>query len=143
MSLLCRIAKHSAYPSKVRNQGFHFSSCRRCGRDMVRSGELWTPVPKGFRVVWKLVETPRAERSAPAETVRVNLPVLYREPQLQAEAALAEEYRIRQQFGFGEIVSAGVKLLVWYGADRLQQWRRDLAARRFEQQKVMNLPSAL
>lgn len=142
MSLLCRIAKHSPYPSMVRNQGFHFSSCRRCGRDMVRSGELWTPVPKGSRVVWKLVERPRTEKPAPVDT-RTNLPVLYAVPQPHAEAALAEEYRVRQQFSFGEIVSAGVKLLIWYGADRLQQWRRDHAARRFEQQSVMNLPSAL
>jgi cell division protein FtsZ len=142
MSLLCRIAKHTPYPSKVRNQRFHFSSCRRCGRDMVRSGEQWTPVPKGFRVVWKLVETSRTETLAAAE-IRTNLPVLYAVPQPQAEAALAAEYRVRQQFSFGEIASAGVKLLGWYGADRLQQWRRDHAARRFEQQSVMNLPSAL
>ncbi|MEA1014030.1 hypothetical protein [Sphingosinicella sp. LY1275] len=142
MSLFCRIAKHSPYPSTVRNQGFHFSSCRRCGRDMVRSGALWTPVPKGFRVVWKLAETPPAEMPAPVE-IRTNLPVLYAVSQTQAEAALAEEYRVRQQFSFGEIVSAGVKLLVWYGADRLHQWRRDHAARRFEQQSVMKLPSAL
>lgn len=57
MSLLCRLSIHAAAPQAFRNQGFEFSKCRHCGRDMIRSAESpetkWQTVPAGFRVDWK------------------------------------------------------------------------------------------
>jgi cell division protein FtsZ len=53
MPIMCLVAGHHAFPSSVRNQGFYFSQCRCCGRDMIRSQRGWRKVPKGFRVVWR------------------------------------------------------------------------------------------
>lgn len=36
------------------NAGYWFSSCRRCGCDLVRrGGGRWRAPPKGYKVVWK------------------------------------------------------------------------------------------
>lgn len=55
MSLLCRVLGHRARPSTQLNQGFAFSVCQRCNRDMIRSAgapstSKWKQVPAGFRV---------------------------------------------------------------------------------------------
>jgi hypothetical protein len=57
MTLLCRVLAHRIALPVSDNQGFAFSRCRRCGRDMIRSGGSqkssdWRKVPAGFRVVW-------------------------------------------------------------------------------------------
>ena len=57
MALLCNLLTHAITQHVSRNQGFEFSTCRRCGRDMIRSAESraskWKPVPLGFRVIWR------------------------------------------------------------------------------------------
>ena len=53
MSLMCAIGCHEAAPREVYNCGYHFSRCRRCGRDMIRAGAAWSLVPQGHKVVWK------------------------------------------------------------------------------------------
>ncbi|MBV9932141.1 MAG: hypothetical protein JO013_14525 [Alphaproteobacteria bacterium] len=53
MGLMCAIGCHEAAPREVYNCGYHFSRCRRCGRDMIRAGAAWSLVPQGHRVVWK------------------------------------------------------------------------------------------
>ena len=57
MALLCTLLTHAITPHASRNQGFDFSTCRRCGRDMIRSAESraskWKAVPTGFRVIWR------------------------------------------------------------------------------------------
>jgi hypothetical protein len=57
MTLLCTLLNHATGPHMLRNQGFAFSICRRCGRDMIRSVEppatKWRVVPTGFRVAWR------------------------------------------------------------------------------------------
>jgi hypothetical protein len=57
MARLCSLLTHAASPHMVRNQGFDFSKCRRCGRDMIRSVEpratKWRVVPAGFRIIWR------------------------------------------------------------------------------------------
>lgn len=64
MSLPCRLSSHAAAPQVLRNQGFAFSRCRRCGRDMIRSlgssETTWRTVPAGFRVDWKNAGVNRA-----------------------------------------------------------------------------------
>ncbi len=40
MSLLCHLSTHAAAPQALRNQGFEFSKCRRCGHDMIRSADF-------------------------------------------------------------------------------------------------------
>ena len=53
MGLMCAIGCHEAAAREVYNCGYHFSRCRRCGRDMIRAGAAWSLVPPGHRVVWK------------------------------------------------------------------------------------------
>jgi hypothetical protein len=53
MSIFCAIGGHEAAAGEVYNSGYWFSSCRRCGRDMIRTGASWEMVPQGHRVVWR------------------------------------------------------------------------------------------
>jgi len=53
MSILCAIGGHEAASGEVYNSGYWFSHCRRCGRDMIRTGAAWETVPPGHRVVWR------------------------------------------------------------------------------------------
>ena len=68
MALLCTLLPHIVTPHVSRNQGFDFSTCRRCGRDMIRSAEprasKWKPVPAGFRVIWRNTDPNQQKRSA-------------------------------------------------------------------------------
>ena len=83
MSLPCRLSIHAAAPRAFRNQGFEFSKCRRCGRDMIRSAEsqktTWQTVPAGFRVDWKNTDINQLEnrhRTGSAQTNTMIPPLL-------------------------------------------------------------------
>lgn len=53
-SILCRLGIHKASDEVVENQGVEFSSCTRCGTELIRrEGKDWSQVPKGKRVVWR------------------------------------------------------------------------------------------
>jgi hypothetical protein len=89
MHWLCSIAMHKALPSNVWNNGYFFSRCHRCGRDMIRPPNgSWKRLPRGMAVVWKPITDndirwdlyisrakrtkaePVAEPQAPAQPVR-------------------------------------------------------------------------
>lgn len=55
MDLLCRTGRHSRTSEPpVWNHGYWFSTCARCGCDLVRrGGGRWRAPPKGLKVVWK------------------------------------------------------------------------------------------
>lgn len=61
MNLLCHVSGHVAAPLVLENQGFLFSRCQRCRRDLIRSApsvvgsatDSWTGVPEGLRVAWR------------------------------------------------------------------------------------------
>ncbi len=54
MTLLCTVVGHTAQATHHHNQGLDFAECHHCGCDLIRAeGGDWTPVPKGFRVVWR------------------------------------------------------------------------------------------
>lgn len=59
MNIFCRTGAHSPVASNVWNDGYYFSECARCGREMIKAGgtDRWRPVPKNYRIVWK----PRTE----------------------------------------------------------------------------------
>lgn len=60
-SLLCDLGRHKAGSLAHWNDGYYFSKCRRCGRDLVRTAfGRWT-VPRGYRVVWTAEPPPRAK----------------------------------------------------------------------------------
>ncbi|WP_140867510.1 hypothetical protein [Sphingomonas oligophenolica] len=65
-TLPCRLGFHKPVAPGMWNGGYCFTTCSRCGRDMVRSlfGEWHVPVD--FRVVWHARPSePLAERAAP------------------------------------------------------------------------------
>jgi hypothetical protein len=80
MSLLCALGGHEAGAGEVYNGGYYFSRCRRCERDMIRSGAAWQMVPDGHRVVWR---SGRHQHSVEPSFAGV-LPVLHREANLPA-----------------------------------------------------------
>jgi hypothetical protein len=80
MRIICHLAGHEADRGQAYNGGFHFSRCRRCGRDMIRSSGEWRMVPDGHRVAWK---AGRHSHSIEPDYARV-LPVLHSQANLPA-----------------------------------------------------------
>lgn len=80
MSLLCALGGHEAGDEEVYNGGYYFARCRRCERDMIRSGASWQMVPSGHRVVWR---RGRHRHSVEPSYAGV-LPVLHRAANLPA-----------------------------------------------------------
>jgi hypothetical protein len=80
MKVTCILAGHRAAPRQAYNGGFHFSRCRRCGYDMIRSSGEWQGVPKGHRVAWK---AGRHSHSLEPDYARV-LPILHDQANLPA-----------------------------------------------------------
>ena len=73
MSLLCRLAGHVPEGDPIWNYGYSFARCGRCRSDIIHSGEQWSLVPRGHRVVWK---AGFHQHSIPAD-YRRTLPVLH------------------------------------------------------------------
>ncbi len=100
MPLLCELGWHRADPLARWNAGYYFTTCGRCGRDLVRTAYGGWRVPKGFRIVWQtkppesviaaeLVPEPEFESAA---SDQMELPIQEVLRQLEAEeleAALA------------------------------------------------------
>lgn len=80
MSLLCALGGHEAGAGEVYNGGYYFARCRRCERDMIRSGAAWRMVPGGHRVVWR---SGRHHHSVEPSFAGA-LPVLHRDANLPA-----------------------------------------------------------
>ena len=78
MQILCRLGWHEADRGEVYNEGYYFSTCFRCRRDMIRFGGAWQLVPAGHRVAWR---KERLARSAGPDCATV-LPVLVAECRL-------------------------------------------------------------
>ena len=81
MKIVCTLAGHSADQHLAYNSGFHFSRCRRCRRDMIRSSGDWEAVPDGHRVAWKSGRQchsidPDYARALPILHPQANLPAL-------------------------------------------------------------------
>jgi hypothetical protein len=54
MTILCSVLGHTAEATHRHNEGLDFTTCHHCGCDLIRAeGKSWSPVPKGFRVVWR------------------------------------------------------------------------------------------
>lgn len=117
MSNQCTAGKHDAAPGAVRNQGFEFSRCRRCGRDLIRSNAKWTPVPAGFRVVWR--------RHAPTQRdsagqLLLNLPASGR-----ALALHAGRQRPASRLAAAlEALLIGLRYAAGAAVERIRAWRR-------------------
>lgn len=73
MSFACRLKGHDPSPDEICNGPRCFTRCRRCGADLVKQGDAWHPVPKGFRIVWPAEPPPdepiAVDQAPPAEEV--------------------------------------------------------------------------
>jgi len=111
--MTCTRGQHDAAASAVRNQGLEFSRCRRCGRDLVRSGRSWRAVPEGFRVVWRSSAPELGEISA--MQLLLDLPpvgralTLLERPRRRAAALVAIELALLGLRGLGGTVAARLK----------------------------------
>lgn len=57
MSIVCSVIGHKASSTSVWNRGHHFSTCTRCGADLVESEDnRWITPPAGYRIVRKQLE---------------------------------------------------------------------------------------
>jgi len=119
MNLSCRLGRHSALPSDVRNLGLRVSQCRCCGRDLIRARGRWTGVPRGFRIVWRRLDEVMAE-AVPLRMVR-NLPVLSRHAHRHGLAELA-----RRAAEMADLVTSGLMLAGWAIADKCRAIRASL-----------------
>jgi hypothetical protein len=72
MNIICSLQGHTAFDPGVWNEGFCFSSCTRCSCDMIRTSDLWSPVPAGYQVIWR---SGRSSHALPSGFKR-NLPLV-------------------------------------------------------------------
>jgi fused signal recognition particle receptor len=93
MPLLCELGWHRADPLARWNAGYYFTTCERCGEDLVRTAYGGWRVPRGYRVVWqsKAPETARAAELIPdgsldrAPVDQMELPIQELLRQLEAD----------------------------------------------------------
>ena len=123
MSHHCAAGKHDAAPGAVRNQGFEFSRCRRCGRDLIRSNARWTSVPTGFRVVWRRQATTPQQSAA---QLVLNLPATGRALAL----ATGRQRPARRVAAALDLLLIGLRCAAEAAIERVRAWRRALRQRR-------------
>jgi len=95
MSIVCSVIGHKASSATVWNRGHHFSTCTRCGADLVESqDDRWITPPAGYRIVRKqpkLAPETCAQRAfepaEPAETIEPAEFTEHAEPAETAERA--------------------------------------------------------
>jgi hypothetical protein len=134
MASTCIIRKHAPIARTARNQGFEFSRCRQCDRDLVRSNREWKTVPKGFRVVWK--EARRARCRSDAIQLLLDLPTTGRDLALfSAQDRSPVPGRVVLA-----LLLAAVRYALWALVDRLQAWRHQPRSR-VRRGAVLQLPS--
>ena len=133
MNVLCLLGRHSAVPSEVRNQGFHFTQCRCCGRDLIGMRGAWKRVPKGFRVVWRALDAPAAT-PVPRRLVR-NLPALRHSPFRERLDRFA-----RGVSGSADLALSAARVIGWSIAGHVRALRESLTQPFLPRQLVLPLP---
>lgn len=73
--MFCMLGYHRAGPAAAWNGGIGFSRCLGCGVELVqRPGAGWTPVPRGYAVIWRpLADRPALAGHAQAKTTAFSL----------------------------------------------------------------------
>jgi hypothetical protein len=122
MGISCGEGMHAALARPIRNQGFEFGRCRKCGRDLVRSGRAWRTIPPGFRVVWRRDPPGAAATSAAQLKLKLDLPE-HRLPPAPARAQSPLAAGV-------ELALLGLRGLAAAIADRARLWLKARPARR-------------
>ena len=131
MHLRCVARRHAIAPGEIRNQGFGFSRCLRCGHDMVRSKRAWRAVPKGFRVVWRRGQPPQGE---------INSAQLIFD--LRSMGRGLSVVGLRKRGDLAELLtlaSLGLRALAGAAGERLRAWWRRLVSLRQARRPVIRL----
>lgn len=122
MSISCGDGMHAALARPVRNQGFEFGRCGKCGRDLVRSRRAWRTIPPGFRLVWRHGPPDTADASAAQLKLKLDLP-----ESRPAPAAGRGQSRLAVA---AELAMLGLRGLAAAIAERTRLWLRTRPARR-------------
>lgn len=85
LPFLCELGWHTPGATPRWNNGYYFTPCARCGRDLIRTAFGKWHVPRGYRVVWQ------AER--PSDTPSAALAPLPKQP----DPSVAEENDLEQR----------------------------------------------
>jgi hypothetical protein len=118
MRFECMIGRHIVAPGEVCNQGFGFSHCEHCERDLVRSNREWRTVPRGFRVVWR--------HAAPRRTEIEAAQLLFDLPAPGTALIGPINPAADRISGLLDRLSDSLHLLMRGAAGRLQAWRNAL-----------------
>jgi hypothetical protein len=86
--MLCRLGWHSPEPGPAWNNGYYFSRCSRCRRDLVRTTYSGWEVPRGYRIVWR-ANQPGNEGLSPLNASSPAMPVHERPSPTAAPPAVA------------------------------------------------------
>ena len=116
MRLNCIVGNHAPLPPAAANQGFQFSACEHCGRDMVRSGRSWRAVPQEFRVVWKAAATAPGHQPGVTRNSHPPLPVPVPGPTPFLSGLL----------GVADLVIAALRVALWACGERLKAFSLNL-----------------
>ena len=144
MNLFCAIGGHEPNETQVYNGGYHFTRCRRCRCDLIRSPKCdWQEVPAGHRVAWKAGRhshsiEPDYEGALPVLREEAHLPavrtsflswnrdLIHRAGpgisamRLDAEAtAEADDHRPPRLILIAVLIGAGLQLLLGLGRGKL------------------------
>ena len=133
MNLLCHVSGHVAAPHVLANQGFLFSRCQRCHRDLIRSARAsaeaspddnWMAVPSGLRVVWGATDVSVFDR-----------------PSWLARSWHAVQDRARRStVAVGDATKMAVAVLGWRAADAARRAKATALAAYRSGRHVIRLP---
>ena len=130
MRLHCIIGNHLPLPPAAANQGFQFSTCEHCGRDMVRSGRSWRAVPRKFRVVWRAAAEAPGYRPGVTRRGHHPLPVPMPRPIPLLSGLL----------GLADLTMAALRVAVWACRERMKAFSLNLHLLR-PPRAVLRLPA--
>lgn len=132
MPVACLSGNHQLPSNPIWNQGFAFSRCTRCGRDMMRSHGRWRRAPRGFRIVWK---RRTAAKSDPAQ-LAFDLPPV-RDP--VAPVPPAPRRRRARLVAAVDLAGAALRLAAWQAAEAARTWLKTAPARHPSRGKVLRI----
>jgi len=131
----CFFGRHTPSPGEIRNQGFAFTRCRRCRRDLVRAGSAWRSVPKGFRIVWRPGKRAQAEQNAAQSLLGASL------APGRALTVIEPNEGWRSMLALVGLTGAGLRMLLWRLADRQRDQRKLKLIRATANIRVLRLPA--
>ena len=130
MRFRCLVGNHRPLPPAAANQGFQFSTCEHCGRDMVRSGRSWREVPRQFRVVWKRATPAPGHQTGVNRRSRHPLPVPMPGPVPLLSGLL----------GLADLAMAALRVVLWACRERMKAFNLNLRLLR-PSRPVLRLPA--